>query len=197
MKLNWASSSKRYSDEKPSTYVWHNQVLSWRLPKIKNKQISGRAADEILYREGIMSLHVIECMERRNNRMEKKNRPQSQAFYRNYGVFAILKRKVELPNLCQLTIDTRAMIILPRSWYRMMLWKNCEKFPANTRWQAILTPRNYTLSQGKEGREIQGAILIKFLLVPEETDGPSSLKVERYKFRWTITNNRLPIYSVI
>lgn len=72
MKLNWASSSKRYSDEKPSTYVWHNQVLSWRLPKIKNKQISGRAADEILCREGIMSLHVIECMERRNNRMEKK-----------------------------------------------------------------------------------------------------------------------------
>lgn len=87
-----------------------------------------------------------------------------------------------------------SLICLER--YRMMLWKNCKKFPAN-RWQAILTPRNYTLSQGKEGREIQGAILIEFLLIPEETDGPSSLKVEWYKFRWTITNNRLPIYSVI
>lgn len=65
-----------------------------------------------------------------------------------------------------------SLICLER--YRMMLWKNCEKFPANTRWQAILTPRNYTLSQGKEGREIQGAILIKFLLVPEETDGPTN-----------------------
>lgn len=107
MKLNWASSSKRYSDEKPSTYVWHNQVLSWRLPKIKNKQISGRAADEILCREGIMSLHVIECMERRNNRMEKKSTTEiSRVLFsllcltllRNDNVFLFFKRPQWLYN---------------------------------------------------------------------------------------------------